>query len=65
MKKRKPRAVVEEEETATMSPDPRSVKKRKAAAVVEENLPDTHEEEDGDAQEAENETPVKINTQDF
>ena len=48
-----------------MSPDPRSVKKRKAAAVVEENLPDTHEEEDGDAQEAEDETPVKINTQVF
>ena len=49
---------MEEEETATMSPDPRSVKKRKAAAVVEENLPDTYVEEDGDAQVAEDETPV-------
>ena len=58
MKKRKPRAVEEEEETDTMPPDPRSVKKRKAAAVVEEDLPDTYVEEDGDAQEAEDETPV-------
>ena len=41
-----------------MSPDPRSVKKRKAAAVVEEDLPDTYVEEDGDSQEAEDETPV-------